>query len=159
MVHAELIRNIGPAVAPPWHVTCGTGEGWGPAFGVGEGLGVGGAVAIVALGVGDGELAALGAAPPQAVTNTAAAANSLLIGVSCPRNSSHLRVLGGRGPAALKPASWGPALHRHASKMRSSLRHPFLGSGRRCHESASDLEARHSRKPNEPGGNLIAGPR
>jgi hypothetical protein len=59
-------------------VTCGTGEGWGPALGVGEGVGVGAAVAIVALGVGDGELAALGAAP-QAVTSTTAAANSLLI--------------------------------------------------------------------------------
>src|SRR5229473_137610 len=62
----------------------------------------------------------------------------------------------GWGAAALKPASRGPAQCRHASKMRSSLRHPFLGSGRRCHESASDLEARHSWKPNEPHGRLIA---
>jgi hypothetical protein len=55
--------------------------GWGAVLGVGEGLGVGLAVAIVALAEGDGELAAVGAAEPQAVTNTANAAMqpSLLI--------------------------------------------------------------------------------
>jgi hypothetical protein len=47
-------------------------------LGVGLGVGLGLAVAIVGLGVGVGELAAVGAAP-QAVTSTAAAANSLLI--------------------------------------------------------------------------------
>src|SRR5437588_1164860 len=36
-------------------------------------------------------------------------------GVSRPRGSSHLRVLGARAPAALKAASKGPALLRHAS--------------------------------------------
>jgi len=60
-------------VAPPWHVTCGSGVGWGAVLGVGEGLGVGLAVATVALEEGDG-LAAVGAAEPQAVTNTASAA-------------------------------------------------------------------------------------
>jgi hypothetical protein len=65
---------MGPAVAPPWHVTCGSGVGWGAVLGVGEGLGVGPAVAIVALVEGDGEVAAVGAAAPQAVTNTANAA-------------------------------------------------------------------------------------
>jgi hypothetical protein len=76
VVHAELIRNIGPALAPPWQVTCGTGEGWGPALGVGEGpdTGLGEAVAIVALDDGEGELAAVGDAEPHAVTNTARAA-------------------------------------------------------------------------------------
>src|SRR2546428_12494251 len=62
------------------------------------------------------------------------------IRVSRPRCSSHLRELDGRAPAALKPASRGPAFPRHASTMRSSSRHPFLGSGRRSRESASDHE-------------------
>jgi hypothetical protein len=74
VVHAELIKNIGPAVAPPWHVTCGSGVGWGAVLGEGLGVGLGLAVAIVGLGVGEGEFAAVGAAAPQALTNTANAA-------------------------------------------------------------------------------------
>src|SRR5438094_3809224 len=69
---------------------------------------------------------------------------SITIRVSRPHSSGHLRALGGRAPDhptksaisrgprwALKPASRGPALPRHASAMHSSSRHPFLGSGRR----------------------------
>gem|GEM_PF-6646919 len=63
--------------APLWHVASGTGVGWGAALGVGEELGVGLGVEIVALGVGEGELAAVGAAEPQAVTSTARAARRL----------------------------------------------------------------------------------
>jgi hypothetical protein len=61
-------------VAPPWQVICGGGVGWGAVLGVGEWLAAGVGVAIVALGDGEGELAAVGAAAPQAVTNTAKAA-------------------------------------------------------------------------------------
>jgi len=71
-VHVALISSIGPALAPLWQVTCGGGVGWGAVLGVGEGLAAG--VVIVALGVGEGETAAVGAAEPQAVTNTAKAA-------------------------------------------------------------------------------------
>jgi hypothetical protein len=75
------MRNIGPAVAPPWQVTCGAGVGWGAVLGEGLGVGLGLALAIVGLGVGEGELVAVGPAAPQAVTNTARAAirASLLI--------------------------------------------------------------------------------
>src|SRR6266851_7611061 len=123
-VHVALISSIGPVLAPLWQVTWAGGVGWGAVLGRAEGLAAG--VAIVGLGVGEGEMAAVGEAEPQAVTNTAKAARplSLCIRVARPRSSSHLRVLGGRGPAALKPASRGPAQCRHASKLRSSLRHP-----------------------------------
>ncbi len=53
--------------------------GWGAVLG--EGLAAALGVAIVALGEGEGEMAAVGEAAPQAVTNTAKAARrvSLLI--------------------------------------------------------------------------------
>jgi hypothetical protein len=41
---------------------------------VGEGLGVGLGLAVAIVALGEGELAAVGAAAPQAVTNTAKAA-------------------------------------------------------------------------------------
>ncbi|HAF21210.1 MAG TPA: hypothetical protein DCK96_15895 [Chloroflexi bacterium] len=65
---------MGPALEPLWHVTCGGGVGWGAVLGVGEGLAAALGVAIVALGDGEGELAAVGEAAPQAVTNTTNAA-------------------------------------------------------------------------------------
>jgi tetrahydromethanopterin S-methyltransferase subunit C len=48
---------------------------------VGAGLGVGLGLAVAMVALGDGELAAVGGAAPQAVTNTASAARliSLLI--------------------------------------------------------------------------------
>jgi hypothetical protein len=55
-------------------VTWGTGVGWGAVLGVGEGLGVGLGLAVAIVALGEGELAAVGAAAPQAVTNTAKAA-------------------------------------------------------------------------------------
>jgi hypothetical protein len=48
--------------------------GWGAVLGVGGWLAAGVGVAIVDLGDGAGELAAVGPAAPQAVTNTANAA-------------------------------------------------------------------------------------
>src|SRR5438552_15747285 len=74
-----------------------------------------------------------------------------MIGGSRRRSSLHLRGLGDRAPThptksaisrgprewALKPASRGPALRRHAFSMHSSSRHPFLGSGRRSRKSVA----------------------
>ncbi len=74
-VRVALISSMGPALEPLWHVTCGGGVGWGAVLGLGEGLAAG--VAIVALGEGEGEMAAVGAAAPQAVTNTATAARRI----------------------------------------------------------------------------------
>src|SRR6266851_600207 len=155
-VHVALISSIGPVLAPLWQVTCGGGVGWGAVLGRGEGLAAG--VAIVGLGVGEGEMAAVGEAEPQAVTNTAKAARPFSLCIRVARPPKLLASSCPRRPGACGPKACvkGPGQCRHASKMRSSLRHPFLGSGRRCHESASDLEARHSWKPNEPHGRLIA---
>jgi hypothetical protein len=58
--------------------------GWGAVLGVGEWPAAGLEVAIVPLGDGDGELAAVGEAAPQAVTNTATAARPFTFLIGAP---------------------------------------------------------------------------
>src|SRR5260370_3398020 len=61
---AAPMCSIGPALEPLWHVARGGGVGWGAVLGLGDGLAAG--VAIAALGEGEGEIAAVGEAAPQA---------------------------------------------------------------------------------------------
>jgi hypothetical protein len=68
------VITIAPALAPPGHATCGTGDGDGAALAVGLGelaatLGVTNGVGVAPRLEGEGERAAVDAPEPHAVIN------------------------------------------------------------------------------------------